>query len=1101
MRFRLSILIPLLPLLLRAGEEAAFFETRVRPLLAEHCLQCHGEKEAKGGLRLDTAAGLRAGGKDGPVVVPGKPEESLLIRAVRHEWNTAMPKDAPKLPPGDIAALEEWIRQGAPWPDSVVIAPVERAAKARRHWAYQPVRKSAPPLAPDGKTIRGVIDGFLHARIREQNLIPSAFADKPVFLRRAAQLLTGLPAAPDDTRRLLELPGDFHAWADQVVEHYLAQPAFGEKWGRHWLDVARYADNKGYVFQETRDYPYAYTYRDWVVRAYNEDLPYPEFIRRQLAADRMEVPPSELAALGFLTVGRRFLNNQHLIIDDRIDVLARGVLGTTLACARCHDHKSDPFTAQDYYGLYGIFASSEEPDEKPLVGGMADTPEARSFMDEVRKKADEIHAYVAGKIPDYEKPANPLDFDEKRFRKLEKPDRDKVREIMNKITEMEVASPHAPPRGMVVKDKDKPVEAHVFVRGNPDRRGDRAIRAFPEFLRADPKAEYANGSGRRELAEDIVRPDNPLTARVYVNRVWAVLMGRGLVDNMSDFGLSTAPPSHPELLDYLASTFTEHGGSTKALIREICASSAWRRSSDAGVEALKLDPENRWLSHFSRRRLDFESFRDHVLAASGNLVGGVGGRPEKIHEEPYSQRRTLYGYIDRQNLPGLFRTFDFANPDSHSPKRFQTTTAPQALFALNSPFLIEQSLALAERTRAEAGADATAQVTALYRRALNRVPDAGEIALAGQFLRESTDALEPPTDWAQGVGRVEGEPARVVFEPLPFFADNTWRGGPRLPDPRLSHASLSAGGGHPGPKATQAVIRRWTSSFDGPVTVSGTLRKPAKDGDGIRARVISSRAGQVAEWTVEPKATVKAEAGPFEVRKGDTLDFVVEPMGSHDHDTFEWAPVVREHREMEWKAEQSLGETNPHGPWTLGHGGVAEDGKSTTFTPFAHRTDDRWHAGPVAPDPTFAYALLGARGGHPGRSESQAVIRRWTSPVEGVLDLTGTLARTGTCPGQVRGRLVHARLGTLGQWVVDAQGKVATKQDGIKVAPGDTLDFVLDPLGTDTCDSFDWNSRLALRGPAPLAWDSRKSFRPGTLDPLAQLAQVLLMGNEFAFVD
>jgi cytochrome c553 len=1105
MRLALSILIFAgLPAARAAEDRSAFFETRIRPVLAEHCLSCHAEGEVRGGLRLDTEEGLRTGGKSGPVLDPTQPENSLLLRAVRHETDRPMPKDAAKLSDAALADLTAWVQAGAPWPDSLVLQPVELAEKAGRHWAYQAVRKAAPSAAADGERVRGPIDAFLDVRLREQGLEPAPTADRATFLRRAAQLLTGLPPSAEEIRDWLNRPGEFHAWADQVVEHYLARPAFGERWARLWLDLARYADNKGYVFQETRDYPYAYTYRDWVVRAFNDDLPFAEFVRRQLAADRLDLPPTELAALGFLTVGRRFLNNQQLIIDDRIDVVSRGLLGTTLACARCHDHKSDPFTMADYYGLYGVFSSSEEPDPKPLLGDPPDTPETRAFLEDLRKRAQDIHAFVAGKLPDYQTPADPFDLHDRQFRKLEKPDRDKVREMRNKMTEREQASPHAPPRAMAVVDRPQPGDAKILLRGNADRPGDTVPRAYPAFLRRDPDSRFSKGSGRLELAEEIVHPDNPLTARVHVNRIWTALMGRGLVDSQSDFGLATPPPSHPELLDWLAATFLERGGSTKALIREICASAAWRRASTPGARAREVDAENRAFSHFNRRRLDFESFRDSLLDASGRLDRRVGGRAERIHEPPYSPRRTLYGYIDRQNLPGLFRTFDFANPDAHAPRRFQTTTAPQALFALNSPFMLEQALALAQRARATAPESREAQVRDLVRQTLRREATAEEVADLLAFLGEAeSDAAGPATPWRVGYGRVAGDPARVEFTALPFHVEGHWQGGPRYPDPALQYARLHAQGGHPGPNAKQAVIRRWVSEFSGAVMVGGTVRRPSDKGDGIVAQVVSSRDGQVARWEVKPKETLEAEAGPFTVQPGDTLDFVVEPGRTHDHDSFEWAPIVREARAVVWNADAVPALANPQAPWTLGYGAVAE-GQVTDFTPFAHQEKGRWQARetfPAAEAP--GYANLGGAVGHPGRDERHAVIRRWTAPEDGVVDITGTLTRVGECPGAIRGRLLHSRLGLLGEWQAsDAAKSQNTRRDQVEIREGDHLDFVVDPHGPDTCDSFTWNPRLALRvHPPPQRWDSAQAFPSGTLDPLAQLAQVLLMSNDFAFVD
>jgi hypothetical protein len=453
--------------------------------------------------------------------------------------------------------------------------------------------------------------------------------------------------------------------------------------------VARYADTKGYVFTEDRSYKHAYRYRDWVINSFNADRPYDEFVVEQLAADQTGDAKSK-PAIGFLTLGRRFLKNRHDIINDRIDVVTRGLLGLTVACARCHDHKYDPIPTEDYYALYGVFASSEEqePDNLPPV------------------------------LVDAQRPHDPV----------------------------------------------------IFLRGQPGNRGPRVKRHFVSCLTPDGKpAAFQHGSGRRELAEAIASAENPLTARVWVNRVWGHLFGNGLVSTTSDFGTRGTPPTHPELLDWLACEFmspengepgasaTGASWSTKRLIRLIVTSSTYRQSSDERVECAAIDPENQLFWRANRRRLDLEALRDSLLAAAGRLDQTIGGPSVELTTEPFSTRRSVYGYIERQNLPAFFRTFDFANPNTHTPERPQTVAPQQALFLMNSPFVIEQASHLAARTLSPKASEAntvnqaelTARIGRMFRYALGRGPTAEELAEAFAFVNMSDPPPPALTRWQQ----------------------------------------------------------------------------------------------------------------------------------------------------------------------------------------------------------------------------------------------------------------------------------------------------------------------------------------------------------------
>jgi mono/diheme cytochrome c family protein len=728
----------------------AFFEARVRPVLVDNCLSCHGPEKQFGGLRLDSPEAAREGGDNGAAVEPGKPAESLLIEAIEHTGDLKMPPRK-KLPDDQIATLRAWVEVGAPWPKSVEVeASKSKGNDTATHWSFQPVKEPALPSVSRPDWVANPIDAFVLARLEAAKLEPSPSADRRTLIRRLSYDLIGLPPSPEEVEAFAadESPGAY----DQLVDRLLASPHYGERWGRHWLDVARYADSKGYVFQEERRYPFAYTYRDWVIDSFNRDRPYDDFLIKQLAADRLasDGETADLPALGFLTVGRRFLNNIQDITDDRIDVTTRGLLGLTVSCARCHDHKYDPIPTADYYSLYGVFTSSEEPAELPLLGSAdtasaEDSPEARDYRDQRAKhQADfdgkrqqlleAINKDLNDRRADYESALaelgdddaklDPLAIERKlrpetlrwlrdrkrrneptdsiameQLRRLQNTDdRNQLTELRRKLAELDSTHPAAPARAMVMVDRPKPVDPVIFQRGNPGRPGTAVPRQFLAILSGpDRKPFPPESSGRLELARAIASPDNPLTARVFVNRVWGHHFGRGLVGTPSDFGVRSDPPTHPELLDWLASRFVENGWSVKSLHRLIVQSNTYKQQSFDRPEAHAVDPENALLWRQNRQRLEFEPMRDTLLAASGQLDLKVGGRAVEILGPSPSNRRTVYASIDRQNLDGLFRAFDFASPDATNPRRFVTTVPQQALFLMNHPLVAGWSRDLASR--------------------------------------------------------------------------------------------------------------------------------------------------------------------------------------------------------------------------------------------------------------------------------------------------------------------------------------------------------------------------------------------------------------------
>ncbi|MSU51223.1 MAG: DUF1553 domain-containing protein [Opitutus sp.] len=1041
-----------------APDQLEFFESKIRPIFAEHCYKCHSAEsgKSKGSLMLDSRDALRKGGGTGPALSEGDPEKSLLIQAIRYaDEDLQMPpkEEGGKLSADKIAALEAWVKMGAPDPRvTEARSAAMDMAKARRHWAFQPVTKPAVPAVKNSKWVATPVDAFVLANLEAKKLSPSAPADPRTLLRRVTYDLTGLPPTPTEMDAFLG-DRDPQAYAN-VVDRLLASPRYGERWGRFWLDVARYADTKGYLAGNVeRRYPFSHTYRDYVIRAFNEDKPFDRFVVEQLAADRLPLgeDKSALAALGFLTLGRRFLNNQNDIIDDRIDVVSRGLMGLTVTCARCHDHKFDPIPTSDYYSLHGVFASTEEPAEKPLLGELIDSPAYRQFLAKQAEVAvkikgremDEIKNFLTGvrdKTGDYllgahdaaalsktekfelfagprklnvevlrrwqsflkERALQPdpvlapwfalaalpeKEFAEKArelidgwkenaaglnplvvaaFVNAEKPiaslkdaaaiyngifaaagkawqaaldaaekekiappaalanaDEEAVRQLvfaegtppnlghdaLAKMLKRQIdtktaplkrdlealnwTEPGAPLRAMAVADKPSPKNSQIFLRGNPASPGPEAPRQFLEVLSGERRESFTAGSGRLELAEKIASPANPLTARVIVNRVWGWHFGQPLVRTPSDFGVRTEPPVQRALLDWLAATLVDNGWSVKHLHRAIVLSSTYRQSSDENSRASAVDPDNQLVHRFNRHRLELEAIRDTLLAVAGTLDLKLGGFSEDLAKEPFSPRRTVYGYIDRQDLPGMFRTFDYPNPDVSSAQRFATTVPQQALFLMNSGFAQEQTRRLVTRTEFNAEKSDDGKVRALYRVLYQRSPDAEELKLAQAFLRRPETPPDvspgPSSGWQYGHGRFDAAAGRVRdFQPMTVRKEGRVSPAEKFPDAIFGHLSLTATGGHPGETPLQASIRRWVAPGRGRVKITGKLGHASAAGDGVHGLIVSSEAGQKGEWTVHnQKVDTNIE---LDVQGGERIDFLVDGGANDNSDSYTWAP-------------------------------------------------------------------------------------------------------------------------------------------------------------------------------------------------------------------
>jgi hypothetical protein len=962
-----------------------------------------------------------------------------------------------KLTDAQIDAITLWVKSGAIWPDNSKSASPK--PDPSRHWAFQPVND--PPVPSITPPAANPIDAFIAQKLQVAGLQSSPPADARTLIRRASYDLTGLPPTAEEVDQFVtEYKSDPKAY-ERLIERLLASPHYGEHWARHWLDVARYSDTKGYIYaREQRIWTHAWAYRDWVVKALNEDLPYNRFLLLQIAADQVAPDdPASLAAMGFLTLGRRFLGVTHDIIDDRIDVVTRGTMGLTVACARCHDHKYDPIPTRDYYALYGVFQSCSEQRvaagpptgsseqqaaylaelakreqkladatatnrkewAKLVRGRLAEYLIAQTELskypeegfDQVFSKSDILPAYVRkwqtylaqaerdcdsvfvawrayrALLPEEfaakgnevtaqltalpteklhpavrkafeQSPATLKDVAD-RYAKLfaevdsqwqaalqaaseqkqpvptrlpdeqaellrqvlygptspcEAPDEPVVNietyvdsascnalwGLQNEVDNWVLNSPSAPPQAVILKDREHPTLPRVFRRGNPAQKADFVPRQFLELLSGANRQPFARGSGRLELAQAIIDPKNPLTARVLVNRVWLHHFGAGLVRTPSDFGVRAEAPSHPELLDWLTSRFLAEGWSLKALHRRIMLSDVYRQSSAGPTDAAELakarqvDPQNRLLWRMNQRRLTAEELRDSLLVAAGALDRTLGGKPAEAYPGGFT-RRALYGQVDRQFLPSTLRVFDFANPDLHIPQRSETTVPQQALFFLNHKLLIDNATRLAERTAATASFEE--RVRQMVRMAYQREPSREQVAAAVAFVREAdqepTQILSPTVkDWQYGFGAVNEQTGQLeAFTKLPHYTGTAWQGGPAWPDAKLGWVQVSATGGHAGNDIAHAAVRRWTAPRDMTLRIKSTLAHDSPAGDGVRGFLVHGGSGKLGFHTVHnSKADFHVES--LAVKAGETVDFCVDIGGNLNSDMFTWEVSLTE---------------------------------------------------------------------------------------------------------------------------------------------------------------------------------------------------------------
>jgi hypothetical protein len=761
---------------------AEFFEKKIRPVLAANCYGCHSSKlkAPMGALVLDTKSGLLKGGASGPVLQPGKPAESLLLRALGYkDLRLKMPPAGP-LSSSVIADFEAWIATGAEDPRAETAAASATPAgqrvidfeSGRKWWAFQPVHELPAPSVQTGRWPRTKIDSFVLAKLEGSAIKPSPEADPRTLIRRLYLDLAGLKPSYDEVEAYAN-DASLDRY-EKLVDRLLASPHYGERWGRYWLDVMRYAEDNG----SGQQYSFAWRYRDWLIEALNKDVPYDRFVKLQLAADQLpDSKRDDLRALGFLglspvehkelKLAKDMIENLMLDEwDERVDAVSRSFLGLTVACARCHEHKFDPISAKDYYAMAGVFASTSAA-PRPL--GKIDAETEQRFIWNRQRFADlrfGIHTLTENKDAHPELAAKKVEQFQAEMATVQT-ELESLREHYPELAESISRILEPPPKDdngkapqedpkapfvnavydaglwldgshpditMMVFKPGEPRDIPLFFRGNANNPGDIVPRRFLTVLSKNPGEPFRHGSGRIDLAEKIVTDAAPLAARVIVNRVWGWHFDQHLMSTPSDFGDRGDKPSHAELLDDLAARFIAHGWSLKWLHREILLSATYRQASKPRADAAEIDPANRLLWRMNPRRIDIEAYRDSLLEAAGMLDPSLSG-PSVDLESTGNVRRTVYAKIGRSRTNDLLRLYDFPVPMQHSPARILTVTPLQQLFVMNSPFIEHLADALAKSVEQESGT--TAKVRSLYRKTFSRNPTATELDSALTYLNRA----------------------------------------------------------------------------------------------------------------------------------------------------------------------------------------------------------------------------------------------------------------------------------------------------------------------------------------------------------------------------
>ena len=745
-----------------SAEALAHFEKRIRPVLVEHCYQCHSAaaKKLEGELRLDSHAGWQTGGHSGPAIVPGDPDNSLLMQALRHQDEGLQMPPEKKLPDEVLADFALWIKQGAADPreeDVLTAGKRERLlAESRQRWSFTPPIDPPLPAVQKNEWPKNGVDHFILQRLEATQLLPAADADKRTLIRRATYDLTGLPPTPAEVEAFLA--DESSSALAKVVDRLLDSPRYGERWGRHWLDVVRYADTAG----DNSDFPIPqmYLYRNWVIEAFQQDLPYDQFIREQLAGDllpsgREAQRHGRIIATGYIANARRFGSRvddypQHLTIEDTIDNVGRAFLGLTINCARCHDHKFDPISTEDYYGLYGVFHSTRYPwpgieleqKQRDLIPLVSDQ-EVAAALESHRQRQAELDAEATR----LEKQRDGATGEEQERLKKEAT-------AARAAAQEHSKSPLAIAQAYAVTEAGRIEDVRVQYKGDPAKTGPLVARRFPLALGGQTLSPEDSTSGRLSLANWIADRQNPLTARVMVNRIWLHHFGQGLVPTPNDFGKQGKPATHPELLDWLAQRFIESGWSMKAMHRLMMLSHTYQLAAIHDPATIPGDPANDLLSGFRRQRLDAESLRDALLMLGGNLDETMGGphpfppmtQWKFTQHNPFkavydSRHRSVYLMTQRIQRHPYLAIFDGPDTSASTAYRQTSTTPLQALFLMNNPLVHEQAERIAQRVQKEADTQEE-RIDRAYQLLLSRPPDAEESAAAQEFFQRTIVALE-----------------------------------------------------------------------------------------------------------------------------------------------------------------------------------------------------------------------------------------------------------------------------------------------------------------------------------------------------------------------
>ena len=776
------------------AEGLQFFENRIRPLLVQHCYECHSQEggKVKGGLLLDSRDGWMRGGDSGEVIVPGDVEASPLIEAIGYKNDDFQMPPKYRLAASEIDAIKTWVEGGAP--DSrnenspIADDRIIDIEAGRTFWAFQKPEKKAPPAVNNSDWPRTDLDRFLLADLESKGLTPTSPASREVLIRRATFDLTGLPPTTEDINVFVEDPADEETAFAKVVDRLLSSPQFGERWGRHWLDVVRYGESMG----RTRNYPfpYAWRYRNYVIDAFNSDIPFDRFLTEQLAGDLLAHTDSAEEndrlniATGFLALGSLDLNERDRKkfkmdrVDEQLDVSSRAFMAMTTGCARCHDHKFDPIPTKDYYALAGIFASSDSR----MGYGNRQGGNKRQFVPEqyITLSCEPDH-WEADPEPAKPRKSEELTDAKKRLKNLqrqlsavkkEKGRRQRARQLatqikrqQKKISRIESdgtgnSKPVPTNLAMGAVEAEKLVDCRVHVRGDVNKLGETVPRGFLQVINTTCATEIPKGSsGRLELAEWLTHSDHPLTARVFVNRAWHHLFGHGIVRTVDNFGVTGARPTNPDLLDYLALRFIAQNWSIKSFVREVVLSRAYQMSSDHDESNWAIDPDNNTFWKMNLRRLEVEAIRDAMFAVSGRLdlarpqgsplmsvpIGELRRSATNVSRLAASNLRSVYLPVVRGYLPQVFEVFDFAEPSQVIGRRDITTVSPQALYFMNNPEVIDHARAVARTISKKDHLNDTQKLQHLYRASLGRNAEEDEVSRGLSYVH----AAGPPVDgWA-----------------------------------------------------------------------------------------------------------------------------------------------------------------------------------------------------------------------------------------------------------------------------------------------------------------------------------------------------------------